>query len=162
MWAHKHPLFLPEPRPPRPGHLTTLSVFCCPSTHLPTYLPKYLPSDRPSLRPSSLLPSLATLSLVFLFLPPLANSPSMSVMPAFILFYFSTNCASALPWLARISTSRRISPHFFPFFPFFISDSVSRFSNLVRCPPSSSNQSHCRWAVILSVRVLQLPEVSGS
>lgn len=148
VWAHTHPLSPPQPRPPGPGHLTTLSVFSCPFTHpsfLPTYLPTCLPSDRPSLRPSCLLPSLATLSSpqCSSFFPR-SPSPSMSVVPAFSFILFFNKLRLRAPSLARISTSRRISPYFFLFFPFFISGSVSRFSNLLRCPPSSSNQSLCQ------------------
>jgi hypothetical protein len=99
VWAHTHPLFLPQPRPPVPGHLTTLSVFSCPFTH-PSFLPTYLLTFRPTQFATFLPTSFACDTLppqCSSFLPPLAIAFRVScARPPFLLFYFSTNCASAL------------------------------------------------------------------
>lgn len=97
-----------------PPSLSSLVLSPILPSYLHTYLPAYLPTD-----------PVCDLPAYFLRLrhsPPLSvplSSPARHLLrcqlcPPFLLFYFSTNCASALPSLARISTSRRISPHFFP------------------------------------------------
>lgn len=165
VWAHTHPLLLPQPRPRGPGHLTTLSVFSCPFTH-PSFLPTYLLTFRPTqfcdLPPYFLRLRHSPPPRVPLFFPR-SPSPSMSVVPARPFFYFIFSQIVPPRSVARqdLHIAENLTV-FLLFYPFFISGSVSRFSNLSRCPPSSSNQSLCQWAVIPSVRFLQVSEVSGS
>ena len=95
VWAHRHPLFPPQPRPPGPGHLTTLSVVSCPFTVHPSFLPTYIPTYLLTFRPTQFATFLPTsfacdtlLPSVFLFLPPLAISFDVSCARLFFYFIF--------------------------------------------------------------------------
>jgi hypothetical protein len=133
---------------------------------LPSFLPTYLLTFRPTqfcdLPPYFLRLRHSPPPRVPLFFPR-SPSPSMSVVPARPFFYFIFSQIVPPRSVARqdLHIAENLTV-FLLFYPFFISGSVSRFSNLSRCPPSSSNQSLCQWAVIPSVRFLQVSEVSGS